>query len=296
MIVLSGATPVFADVDRETLMVTPEILEPLITERTKLIVPVHYAGSSLDLDGIRELATARGVHVIEDAAHATGTHYRGKPVGSSGTAIFSFHPIKNITSGEGGLVVTDDAELAERLRRLRFHGLGLEPYDPKQPGRSPHSQVVEPGFKYNLPDMNAVMGLGQIDRLEGFIQRRGQLAELYLDRLRDIEEIRPLGQVSWPVRHSWHLLVVRLDIDRAGLTRDELMSALRERDIGSGLHFRPAHLHRYYLENGITRRGMLPNTEWNGERILSLPMFPQMTEADVERVVDAIRDILGSRP
>jgi len=292
LITLVGATPVFADVDRDTLMVTRETVEPLIGPRTRLIVPVHYAGAALDLDPLRSLAAERGVLLIEDAAHAIGTHYRGVPVGGTGTAVFSLHPIKNITTGEGGVVCTEDLELAERVRRLRFHGLGADAYDRDSQGRAPQSEVIEPGFKYNLPDMNAALGVVQLQRLEEFIAKRAELAAAYQERLAEVAGVLPLALPSWPQRHAWHLFIVRVDTDRVGITRDEFMLALKERGIGTGIHFRAVHEHRYYRQGLQTPRSPLPNTEWNSQRVVSLPLFPGMTVADVDRVTRAIAQVL----
>ena len=182
---LCGATPVFADINRDTLMVEAEMIEPLITERTRLIVPVHYAGASLDLGPLRALAERHAIPLVEDAAHAMGTEYKGQPIGQSGTAIFSFHPIKNITTGEGGMFCTDDAGLAEKIRQLRFHGLGVDAFDRETQGRSPQAEVLTPGYKYNLPDMNAVLGIGQLARLQELNDRRAVIAQAYLELLKD---------------------------------------------------------------------------------------------------------------
>ncbi|MCB9915771.1 MAG: UDP-4-amino-4-deoxy-L-arabinose aminotransferase [Planctomycetes bacterium] len=293
LITLLGATPVFADVDRDDLMVRREHVEPLVTERTRMIVPVHYAGAGLELAPLRELAAERGVALVEDAAHAIGTRCGDAPVGASGTAIFSLHPIKNVTSGEGGIVVTDDLELAARVKRLRFHGLGADAYARETQGRAPQAEVQEPGFKYNLPDMNAAVGVAQLARLDEFIERRAALAGTYLERLADLDGLAPLVPPSWPGRHAWHLFIVRVLPERAGLDRDELMAALKERGIGSGIHFRAAHLHRYYREQEGLLRAPLPNTEWNSERILSLPLFPDMTADDQERVIGALHEVLA---
>jgi UDP-4-amino-4-deoxy-L-arabinose-oxoglutarate aminotransferase len=293
LITLAGARPVFADCDRDTLMVTPETIAPCLSERTRLIVPVHFAGASLDLDPIRALAAAHHIPLVEDAAHAVGTQYQGRMIGTDGTSIFSFHPIKNITCGEGGMMVTDDGALMERIRRLKFHGLGVDAYDRASQGRAPQAEVIEPGFKYNLTDFAAVLGLGQLARLEGFIARRTLLAQLYLDLLADIPEIRPLSLPTWPMRHAWHLFIVRLDVERAGISRDEFMARLKAKNIGSGLHFRAVHSQRYYRETLALPTGALPNTEWNSERILSLPLFPAMTEGDVEQVVTTIKEVLA---
>jgi UDP-4-amino-4-deoxy-L-arabinose-oxoglutarate aminotransferase len=293
LIVLAGATPVFADVDRDTLMVTAETIEKKITSRTRLIVPVHFAGAPADMTPIRQLAARRGnIPLIEDAAHAVGTEYDGMPVGRRGTAIFSFHPIKNITTGEGGMVCTDDPEFETRIRRLKFHGLGVDAFDRQTQGRAPQAEVIEPGYKYNLPDILAVLGLGQLARLSEMNSRRTMLAEYYLERLRDIPEIRPLALPDYPMKHAWHLFIVRVDTTRPEMNRDRFMAALKERNIGTGLHFRAAHLQKYYRETIPEAMGTLPNTEWNAERICSLPLFPDMTRQDVDDVVDAIQEVL----
>lgn len=295
LMVLAGATPFFADVDRDTLMVSPESVGACLTDRTRAIIPVHFAGAPVDIEPIRQLAAAHGIPLIEDAAHALGTHYNGRHVGRSGTSIFSFHPIKNITTGEGGMFCSDNESLLERVRRLKFHGLGVDAFDRQTQGRSPQAEVVEPGYKYNMTDISAVLGLGQLARVDTFNAKRAELAMKYREQLADVEEIIPLSDPPYSMRHAWHLFVVRLDIEKAGLGRDEFMLRLKQRNIGTGLHFRAVHLQKYYRECMGMRRGMLPNTEWNSDRICSLPLFPDMTGRDVNDVVRAIKEILSEK-
>ena len=292
LIVLAGAVPVFADVDRDTLMVSRQSVETCLTDKTKAIIPVHFAGAPVDIEPIRQLATARKTPLVEDAAHAMGTRHNGLPVGHCGTSIFSFHPIKNITTGEGGMFCSDDEELLECIRRLKFHGLGVDAYDRQTQGRSPQAEVLEPGYKYNMTDISAVLGLRQLARVDMLNARRAELAMMYRRRLSEIEEIIPLSDPPYPMTHAWHLFIVRLDIDKAGLARDEFMKRLKQRNIGTGLHFRAVHLQKYYRETLGMRRGMLPNTEWNSDRICSLPLFPDMTSDDVGDVVNAVKDVL----
>jgi UDP-4-amino-4-deoxy-L-arabinose-oxoglutarate aminotransferase len=292
LIVLAGAKPVFADVDRDTLMVSRESVEPCLTARTRAIVPVHFAGAPADVEPLRPLAAAGGIPLIEDAAHALGTHCRGRHVGSCGTAIFSFHPIKNITTGEGGMFCSDDEGLLERIKRLKFHGLGVDAYDRQTQGRSPQAEALEPGYKYNLTDLAAALGVSQLARVDALNARRTELAMQYRRRLSEVEELIPLSDPCYPMKHAWHLFIVRLDIDKAGVTRDEFMLRLKRRNIGTGLHFRAVHLQKYYRETMGMRRGMLPNTEWNSDRICSLPLFADMTSKDVDDVVDAVKDVL----
>lgn len=295
LIVLAGAAPVFVDVDRDTLMTDAARIEAVITPRTKLVIPVHFAGAPADMDPIRRLAKKHGISVIEDAAHAVGTEYRGRRIGAEGTCVFSFHPIKNMTSGEGGMITAHDSEFSDRVRRLKFHGLGVDAFDRQMQGRSPQAEVVEPGFKYNITDIAAALGRGQLARVDEMNRARTALALRYRERLADIGEILPLKDPPWPMRHSWHLFVVRLDVDRAGIDRDAFMDRLKKRNIGTGLHFRAAHLQRYYRQDMGFKRGLLPDTEWNSDRILSLPLFPDMTPEDQDDVIFTIKEVLAEK-
>ena len=292
LIVLSGATPVFVDIDRDTLMVVPDFVQRALSDRTRLIVPVHFAGAAADTDVIEEIAGSHGVPVVEDAAHALGTFYKGRHVGGKGTAIFSFHPIKNITTGEGGMFCSDDKDLADRIRRLKFHGLGVDAYDRHTQGRSPQAQVMEPGYKYNMPDMGAVLGLGQLERIIQLNEKREKLALRYLQLLSEMEEILPLSIPEKTTGHAWHLFIIRLDTDKTKISRDAFMEKLKKKNIGTGLHFRAVHQQKYYQENHADRRGVLPNTEWNSDRICSLPLFPDMTFEDVDDVVEGMKEVL----
>lgn len=290
MIVLLGATPVMIDVDKDTLMVTPEAVEAAVTPRTKAIVPVHYAGAPCDIDAIRAVAELHGIPVIEDAAHAAGTYYNNRHVGWQGTAIFSFHAIKNMTCAEGGLVVTDDEQLAHKIRSLKFHGLGVDAYDRQTHGRAPQAEVIAPGFKYNLADINAALALVQLGKLGEANRRRRDIADRYLLELSDTP-FQPLRIPSWPHLHAWHLFIIRVDEDRCGISRDALMAALKEQGIGTGLHFRAAHTQKYYRER--FPQVSLPNAEWNSARICSLPLFPDMTHDDTTRVITALHQLAG---
>ncbi|HAT1684074.1 TPA: UDP-4-amino-4-deoxy-L-arabinose aminotransferase [Klebsiella oxytoca] len=290
MICLLGATPVMIDVDPDNLMITPEAVEAAITPRTKAIVPVHYAGAPVNIDAIRAIAERHAIPVIEDAAHAAGTYYKGRHVGWRGTAIFSFHAIKNMTCAEGGLVVTDDDELAARIRSLKFHGLGVDAYDRQTLGRAPQAEVISPGFKYNLADINAALALVQLDKLAAANQRRAAIAQRYLRELADTP-FRPLAVPSWEHQHAWHLFIIRVDEAACGISRDALMEKLKAMGIGTGLHFRAAHTQKYYRERFPDVS--LPHTEWNSARICSIPLFPDMTDDDVTRVISALHQLSG---
>ncbi|MFJ7796143.1 UDP-4-amino-4-deoxy-L-arabinose aminotransferase [Pseudomonas sp. NPDC096950] len=288
MICLLGATPVFVDVDRDTLMTDLDSIEAAITPRTKAIIPVHYAGAAFDLDPLYTLADKHGIAVIEDAAHAAGTFYKGRHVGSQGTAIFSFHAIKNMTCAEGAMFVSDDEDLASRVRMLKFHGLGVDAYDRLTGGRKPQAQVIEPGFKYNLADINAAIALVQLERLDEINTKRTQLAQTYLQQLEGLP-VQPLAIPAYAQQHAWHLFILRIDAERCGLDREAFMKALQEQNIGTGIHFIATHLHTYYRQRFPDI--YLPNTEWNSARLCSIPLFPDMTTDDVERVVGAIANI-----
>jgi UDP-4-amino-4-deoxy-L-arabinose-oxoglutarate aminotransferase len=295
LIILSRAKPVFADIDRDTLMVSHDTIEKCITDKTRLIIPVHFAGAPVDIGPIRKLTEERNIFLLEDAAHALGTHYMGEHVGRKGTSIFSFHPIKNITTSEGGMFCSDNRDLLDRVRRLKFHGLGVNAYDRHTQGRSPQAEVLEPGYKYNMPDILAALGISQLARVDEFNSKRTELALRYRERLQEVDEILPLSDPPYPIRHSWHLFVVRLDTDKAGISRDDFMRELKQKNIGTGLHFRAVHFQRYYRESMSMRYGMLPNTEWNSERICSLPLFPDMTFDDVDDVVNVIKNVLKKK-
>jgi len=293
LIVLSGARPVFADIDRDTLLVSVDSIQQRLTDRTRLIIPVHFAGAPADMQAIHQVAAERDISVVEDAAQGLGTKYRGKQVGADGTSIFSFHPIKNITTGEGGMFCSDDRALLDHIRRLKFHGLGVDAFDRNQQGRVPQAEVIEPGYKYNLPDISAALGISQLARVDRFIAKRNELAERYLEKLAEVDEIIPLASPDYPFDHSMHLFVVRLDIDRVSLSRDQFMQALKGKNIGTGLHFRAVHRQKYYRETMTVDPGLLMNTEWNSDRILSLPLFPDMTFEDVDTVITAIKEVLA---
>jgi UDP-4-amino-4-deoxy-L-arabinose-oxoglutarate aminotransferase len=291
LITLSGATPVFVDIDKDNLMITADGIETAITEKTKLIIPVHYAGAPADLDAIYNTTDLHNIAVIEDAAHATGTQYKGKSIGSRGTSIFSFHPIKNMTTGEGGMFCTNNSDLADCVRRLKFHGLGVDAFDRRIQGRSPQAEVLEPGYKYNMTDISAILGRSQLKRLDEFNKKRGNLAKHYLKTLKNVEGITPLVPPSYNHYHAWDLFIVRIDEKFFGMNRNEFMVTLKEHNIGTGIHFLAVHNQKYYRDNIQVTPNSLNNTEWNSERICSLPLFPDMTLSDVDYVCSTIHSI-----
>jgi UDP-4-amino-4-deoxy-L-arabinose-oxoglutarate aminotransferase len=289
---LLGAKPVFVDVDRSTMLAPAAAVAAAVTPRTRAILPVHFAGAPVDMDAYRAIAEKNGLALVEDAAHAIGAEYKGKKVGAEGTAIFSLHPIKNITTAEGGIVACQDEKLYEAIKRLKFHGLAKDAWDRySKNGTGTVLEVVEPGLKYNLSDMLAALGITQLSKLERFNSRRAVLAGRYDRLFSDIPEILPLSAPMWPHVHAHHLYVVRINSPR--LNRDDFVAGLKERNIGTGIHFKAVHLHSYYRRTGRYPLGSLPETEWCSERLCSLPLFPAMTDADQEDVVAAVRDVLA---
>jgi UDP-4-amino-4-deoxy-L-arabinose-oxoglutarate aminotransferase len=295
---LVGATAVLADVDPSTLQLDPLEVERLASPRTKAVIPVHYAGEPADLDAIRERIAGREILLLEDAAHALGTTYKGEAIGGSPSlaAVFSFHPAKNITTGEGGMVVCEDDALARRLTLLRFHGLTRDAWRRHGTSLGPQYDVIEPGYKYNLTDLQAGLGLRQLAKLDRFIATRERLAARYDLLLRDLPGVNPLGRVAHPATHAWHLYVVRLDTGGLGVSRDRVISLMAGEQIGVGLHFHPLHLQEYYRSRYGYRPEDLPHAAKAGAEIISLPLHPLLCDEDQVRVVDALRrSLAGAR-
>lgn len=292
VIVLAGGKPVLVDIDPHTLNIDLNRLEDAITEKTRVIMPVHFAGLPVDLALLYHIAEKHGLRVIEDAAHAIGTEYRGKRIGSFGdTQVFSFHPNKNMTTGEGGCVTTHDAELAKKVGLLRFHGIDREAWNRYGKSGTQDYEIVLPGFKYNMMDIQAALGLHQLNDLESFIARRIELAERYQEILMDWPELTLPGTPDFSHRHAWHLYTPLINEAEALMNRDEFMLKMKEKNIGTGLHYRAVHLYPYYREQFGFSEGDFPNAEAAGNRIVSLPLFPTMTDAQQDRVLDVMYSI-----
>ncbi|MCK4298710.1 MAG: DegT/DnrJ/EryC1/StrS family aminotransferase [Planctomycetes bacterium] len=291
MIEAVGAKPRFADIDPTTLNISPAAIEAALTERTAAIVPVHFAGLPCDVTAIRSIATRHNLPIIEDAAHALGASCQGRPVGSlADITIFSFHPTKNITTGEGGTLTTDADEWARRARTFRFHGITRPGGDPAIP--LPYD-VHHPGFKYNMTDLQAAIGLVQLGRLEEMNRRRRELAELYVEQLKDVEELLLPARPPEGVAHAWHLFVVRLRLEQLSIDRNTFRKELRALNIATGIHYPAVHGLTYYREKYGLRPEDFPAAYQAGQSVVSLPLFPAMTEEDVADVVRAIKHVLS---
>ena len=292
MIALVGATPVLADIDRNTLQVRPEEIAARITARTRAIIVVHYVGDAADLDPILDLARTGRFTVIEDAAHAAGTEYKGKRIGAfDTTSIFSFHPNKNITTGEGGMLVTPDTEIFERVSLLKFHGMDRNAWKRFAKQGSPRYDIAMPGYKYNMMDIQAALGIHQLPRLDGFIAERTRLARRYQEAFADLDALILPTRAAYPTRHAWHLYTPLVNLDALKIDRDRFMYELKERNIGVGLHYTAVHEFSYYRDRFRWRAEDFPEAHFVSERIMSLPLFPGLSDTDQDDAIAAVRDI-----
>ena len=294
VVVQLGARPVFADVDRRTFNLIPSEIDRLATAKTKAVVPVHFTGHPCDLDDICARSAPRGIRVVEDAAHAVGSVYKGRPIGArtDTVAVFSFHPNKNMTTGEGGMITTHDDEVLAASTVWRFHGFAGDAWKRFAADGKARTDAVVPGFKYNLTDLAAALGLVQLARVEEFNSRRRHLSARYDRLLAGQKGLLLPARLGYDHVHPRHLYTPLVVPEEAGMDRDTFMARLREENIGSGLHYTAAHLHAYYRKTFGCAPGLCPNAEWIGDRILSLPLFPTMSETDQDDVVAAIRKIL----
>jgi perosamine synthetase len=289
-ILYQRATPVFADVSSDTLNINPDEIARRITDKTKAIIPVDFAGHPADLKAINEIALDNGLIVIEDACHALGAKYNELRVGSvSDLTVFSFHPVKHITTGEGGMVVTDCLEKANRMRSFRNHGI-LSDFRQRALQGSWYYEMVDLGYNYRLTDIQCSLGLSQLDKLDKWLSRRKAIAAIYDSSFKDSDFVRPLG-VRSSVSHAYHLYVVRINLHRLSKGRDAVFAALRAEGIGVNVHYIPVHLHPFYRMNLGTVPGMCPVAETAYEQILSLPMFSGMSDSDAHDVIDAVQKV-----
>ncbi len=290
-----GADVKLVDIDPATLNIDPAAIEALITPRTKALMPVHYAGLSVDMEAIYAIAAKHNLKVVEDAAHALPTTYKGQLIGThrSDAVVFSFYANKTMTTGEGGMLVTRDAAVAARAKVMRLHGINRDAFDrftAKVP--SWYYEIVAPGFKYNLTDIAAALGLHQLKRLPGFQTRREQIAARFDEALADLPLILPPRPQHAGDLHSWHLYVIRLS-DEATVNRDQLIDSLFADGIGVSVHYIPLHLHPYWKDRYDLKPEQFPHSQKAYERMLTLPLYTRMTDADVERVIAAVRKALG---
>lgn len=291
-VVFQGAVPVFADVDPETLLIDPEQVRAKISERTKAVIAVDYAGQPCDYDALRQICSDHSPALVADSCHALGAAYKGRKAGTlADLTVFSFHPVKHITTGEGGMVVTGDSDFAKRMLSFRNHGITSDHKQRAVEGTW-YYEMVDLGYNYRITDFQCALGVSQLKKLSDWLARRRELAKRYDQSLAGMRGISPLKANAFN-QHAYHLYVIRLDCEHLKIGRAEVFNALRERNIGVNVHYIPVHLHPFYRKKFNTGPGMCPAAEKAYEEILSLPMFPQMSDRDVDYVVDALTDILN---
>jgi len=291
VVIHTGATPVVVDILRDTYHINPEALERAITPRTKAIIPVHYAGQACDMDRIMAIAKKHHLFVVEDAAHSIGVEYKGQQIGTIGdTTSFSFYVTKNVTTAEGGVVTTNDEALADRIRRLTLHGISRDAWKRYSAEGTWYYEVLEPGFKCNLTDVAAAIGITQLKRMPEFYRRRSELAQRLTNGLKGLPGITTPTSVTYG-SNIWHLYVIEVDQEKTGIFRDDMISEIKKLNIGTSVHFIPLHRHPAYAPYGLTATN-LPVSEEVFTRIISLPLYPSMTDQDADDVISAIKQLI----
>jgi len=292
-VVFEGGTPVIADVDPDTLLLDPKSVEERVTDDTKAITAVDYAGQPCRYDALRGIADTHDLFLLDDACHAIGGTYRGEPVGAlADFNTFSFHPVKNMTTGEGGMVTADDVEAARRMREFRNHGITSTHHERAEEG-SWFYEMPEVGYNYRLTDFQCALGMSQLEKLSGWTKRRREIATRYDNAFAKLGAVEPLAMRE-DATCTYHLYVIQLDLDRLEVDREQVYDALRAEGIGVNVHYIPVHYHPFYRENFGTEEGLCPEAEAAYERILTLPVFPRMTDGDVEDVVDAVQKVIAA--
>lgn len=292
-----GADPVFADVDSASFNLDPSALEDKLREYpdAKCVIPVHIAGQSCDMETIGNIAEKVGIDVMEDAAHALPATHNGRNIGAiSKATVFSFYATKPITTGEGGMIVSGDQALIDRARTMRLHGISKDVFD-RYVAETPswYYEVIAPGYKYNMSDISAAIGIHQLRKAEAFLNRRSEIAKKYNDGLRDLPLVTP--KVVRPEDiHSWHLYIIQLELERLDINRDKVIELLSELGIGTSVHFIPLHLHPYWRDRYGFVPESFPNALFVYQRSISLPIYTRMSDEQVERVIEAVRNVLLS--
>ncbi len=292
VIVHTGATPVFADIDQETMNINPAAVQRAVTAKTKAVIPVHYGGQPCEMDEIMETAGRHGLKVIEDAAHSPFAEYKGRILGTIGDATcFSFYATKNMTTAEGGMMTTNNKELFDKISSLSLHGMSHDAWDRYSEQGSWYYEVIYPGYKYNMFDIQAAMGLRQLDRYDEMQKRRDEIAAAYHAAFAGHPALTvPVARDH--VRHVWHLYAIRLRLDALRIDRAAFIEELRKRNIGTSVHFIPVHMHPYYRDTFGFKRGDFPVAEAAYDGEVSLPIYPRMTDEDVQDVINAVLEVL----
>lgn len=290
-IVYQGGVPVFSDIEPDTLLLDPKKVESKITPNTKAIIAVDYAGQPCDYDCLRKITDKHNLVLIADACHAIGAEYKSRRVGSiADLNTFSFHPVKHITTGEGGMVTTENADYANRLKIFRNHGITTD-HNQRAKANSWFYEMVDIGYNYRITDFQCALGISQLKSLPGFLKQRQYIADYYNRAFALVPEIKPLA-VKKDCEHAWHLYVVKIDFNRINISREEFFKNLRKKGININVHYIPVHLHQFYKKTFHTTHGLCPEAEAAYEQIVSLPIFPGMTNKDIKRVVKEVKNSL----
>lgn len=291
-VIHAGGIPVLVDCERDSMNIDPEDIIKKITPKTKAIIPVHFAGQLCDMDKIMNIAKKFNLKVIEDCAHAIETECYGKKAGTFGDlGCFSFYVTKNIVTGEGGMIITDNEEYANRIKVLALHGLSKNAWKRFSDEGYKHYQVIECGYKYNMMDLQAAIGIHQLTRIEKYWERRQQIWERYNDVFKGLPLINR-SSIKLNRRHAFHLYTLLLDLDKLKINRDQFLDEITKRMIGVGVHYIALHLHQYYQKKFNYKKGDFPNAEWISDRTVSLPLSAKLTNDDVEDVIKVVRNIL----
>lgn len=292
VILHTGATPVFVDIDEKSLNINVDELETKITERTKVIIPVHFAGYPCDMDRINSLAKERGLRVLDDAAHAFPASFKGKMIGTLADATaFSFYATKNLTTGEGGMVTTNDPELAQKIRLLSLHGLSRDAWKRYSAGGSWYYEVLFPGYKCHMNDISASLGLVQLNRIDEMMSRRMSIVNLYFEMLRGLDYLILPEEANERYGHAWHLFTIRLRPGRLRISRDEFVDEMNRAGVGCSVHFIPLHMHPFYRDRFGFRPESFPVAERVFRSIVSLPLYSKMSLDDARHVATTVREI-----
>lgn len=291
-VIHAGGRPVFVDCQRDTMNIDPADIVRKITRRTKAIIPVHFAGRPCNMVAIMDIARKKRLKVIEDCAHAIEGKYHGQPTGTFGNlGVFSFYVTKNITTGEGGMVITNTQEYADKIKVLALHGMSKDAWGRFSDKGYKHYQIVYAGFKYNMMDIQAAIGIHQLPRIERYWQRRRAIWGRYNRSFKNLPVITPLPAEA-DTKHSFHLYTLLLDIDNLKIGRDEFLHKMTRSNIGVGVHYIALHLHPFYRKAFGYRKGDFPNAEWISQRTVSLPLSAKLNDGDVEKVINSVRQIL----
>lgn len=293
VVIHAGGVPVFADCKKDTMNIDPKDIERKITPRTKAIIPVHFAGRACEMDAIMKIAKRHNLKVIEDCAHAIETEYHGKKAGTFGDlGCFSFYVTKNIVTGEGGMATTNNEEYANIIKIMALHGMSKDAWKRFGDSGYKHYQVLYAGYKYNMMDIQAAIGIHQLPRIDKYWKRRQEIWNMYNEAFKDLPVFTP-SPVEPNTKHAYHLYTLLLDIENLSITRDEFLDEMTKRKIGVGVHYIALHLHPFYQNAYGYKNGDFPNAEWISERTVSIPLSAKLTDEDVEDVVKAVQSIIG---